>query len=203
VVDAEIESGVVTGVVDVSDRATRLLGVVYGSQGAQLQQDVSRYLINIDIVHSKIHQGVSFSTGDLTAGVNIALPKRYLIITPNTSARAHMVFTVETEPGAKFEFFEDTTVTLNGTALSLINYKRDSVITPVLQIFKDPTVTVDGTQILLWQSGTTTAGGKVGGRVQHDDEFILKQNAKYQILITPLSNNTVVFIHFDWYEIII
>lgn len=35
-----------------------------------------------------------------------------------------MVFVVETEPGAKFEFFEDTTVNANGTALSIINYKR-------------------------------------------------------------------------------
>ena len=202
-VDAEIESGVVTGVVDVSDRATRLLGVVYGSQGVQLQQDVSKYLINIDIVHSKIHQGVGFSTGDLTASVDIALPKKYLIITPNTSARAHIVFTVETNPGAKFQLFEDTTVTANGTALSLINYKRDSATAPVLSIFKDPTVTADGTQILLWQSGTTTAAGRVGGNIMHGDEFILKQNALYEVKITPLSNSTTVFIHFDWYEIII
>jgi hypothetical protein len=114
-----------------------------------------------------------------------------------------MVFTVETEPGAKFEFFEDTTVTANGTALSIINYNRDSSTVSVLQIFKDPTVTADGTRIFLWQSGTTIAGGRIGGNIQHDDEFILKQNALYEIKITPLSNNTTVFIHIDWYEIII
>jgi len=199
VVDVDIESGVV----DVSDRAARLLGVVYGSKGAQLQQDPSRDLITIDIVHSKIHQGVGFNTGDLTLSVDIASPKKYLIITPDTGVRAHMIFVVETQPGAKFQFFEDTTVTANGTALSLINYKRDSSITPVLQIFNDPTVTADGTQLFLWQSGTTTAGGKVGGIIAHEDEFILKQNAKYQVLITPLSNNATVFIHFNWYEIII
>lgn len=192
-----------TDVVDVSDRAARLVGVIYGSRGAQLQQDVSRYLITIDIVHSKIHQGYGFQVGDLTLAVDIALPKKYLIITPDTGDRAHMIFIVETEPGVKFEFFEDTTVTANGTALSIINYKRDSVITSVLQVFKDPTVTADGTQIFLWQSGTTTSAGKVGGNIQHNDEFILKQNTKYQIKITPLSNNTTVFIHFDWYEIII
>jgi len=174
---------------------------VYGSRGAQLQQDVSRYLITIDTVHSKIHQGVTFSIGDIDIGINIITPKRYLIITPNTSARAHIVFTVETEPGAKFEFFEDTTVTANGTALSPINYKRDSSTTSVLQVFKDPTVTVDANRIFLWQSGTTTAGGKVGGMIKHEDEFILKQNAKYQVKITPLSNNTTVFIHIDWYEV--
>lgn len=189
-------------VVNVSDRAARLLGVVYGSQGAQLQQDVSRYLTTIDIIHSKIHQGYSFHVGDLTLDVDIASPKTYLIITPDTSARAHIVFVVESEPGVKYQLFEDTTVTANGTALSLINYKRDSSTTPVLQIFKDPTVTADGTQIFIWQSGTTTAGGKVGGNIAHEDEFILKQNAKYEVKITPLSNNTVVFIHYNWYEII-
>jgi len=188
--------------INISDRAARLLGVVYGSQGAQLQQDMSRYLITIDIIHSRIHQGYGFHVGDLTLSVNIASPKKYLIITPDTSARAHMVFVVETQPGVKYQLFEDTTVTANGTALSLINYKRDSSITPVIQIFKDPTVTADGTQLFLWQSGTTTAGGKVGGNIAHEDEFILKQNGKYQVLITPLSNNTTVFIHFNWYETI-
>lgn len=190
------------GVVDVSDRATRLVGVIYGSRGAQLQQDVSRYLIDIGIVHSKIHQGAGFHTGDLTSGVDIASPKKYLIITPDTSARAHIIFILETEPGAKVQLFEDTTVTANGPPLSLINYKRDSITTPVLQISKDPTVTVDGTEIFLWQSGTTIASGRVGGDIHHDDEFILKQNAKYEVKITPLSNNTTVFIHFNWYEII-
>jgi len=191
-----------TPTVDVIDRATRLLGVVYGSQATQLQQDVSRYLINIDIVHSKIHQGVSFSTSDIATGVDIASPKKYLIITPNTSSRAHMIFVIETEPGTKFEFFEDTTAT-DGVALTLINYKRDSATVSVLNILKDPTVTVDGTRILLWQSGTSTAGGKVGGNIMHGDEFILKQNTKYQAKITPLSNNTTTFVHFNWYEIII
>lgn len=176
-------------------------GFVYGSQGQLIQQDVSRYLINIDIVHSKIHQGVSFHVDDLTLLVDIAAPKQYLIITPNTSARAHIVFTIETEPGTKFEFFENTTVNANGAALSIINYKRDSTNTSVLQIFKDPTVTADGTQIFLWQSGTTTAGGKVGGNIMHGDEFILKQNTLYQAKITPLSNNTAVFVHFNWYEV--
>jgi len=185
--------------VNVTDRAARLLGIVYGNL-AQLQQDVSRYLINIDIVHSKIHQGVGFHVDDLTLLVDIASPKKYLIITPNTSARAHMVFVVETEPGAKFEFFEDTTAT-DGAALTLINYKRDSATVSVLNILKDPTVTVDGTQILLWQSGTTIAGGKVGGAITHGDEFILKQNAIYSLKITPLSNNTTVFVHFNWYEV--
>lgn len=188
--------------INISDRAGRLFGVVYGSRGVQLQQYLSRYLIFIDIVHSKIHQGYGFHIGDLTLDVDIASPKKYLIITPDTTARAHIVFVIETQPGAKFQFFEDTTVSDNGTALSLINYKRDSLITPVLQIFKDPTVTNDGTQVFLWQSGTSVAGGKVGGAIAHEDEFILKQNAKYQVLITPLSNNTVVFIHFNWYEII-
>lgn len=178
-----------------------MTGFVYGSQGRLLQQDVSTYLINIDTVHSKIHQGVSFSVDDLTLVVDIASPKKYLIITPNTSARAHMIFTVETEPGVKFEFFEGTTVSANGAALSIINYKRDSTNTSVLQVFGGPTVTVDGTRILLWQSGTTLAGGKVPGSIMHADEFILKQNTLYQAKITPLSNNTTVFIHFNWYEV--
>ncbi len=198
-VDADIDSGVV----DVSDRATRLLGVVYGSRGAQLQQDPTRYLITIDIIHSKIHQGYGFHVDDLALAVDIASPKKYLVITPDTSARAHMIFIIDTEPGVKFEFFEDTTVSANGTALSIINYKRDSVTASVLQVFGGPTVTADGTRIFLWQSGTTTSSGRIGGRIQHADEFILKQNAKYQVKITPLSNNTNVYIHFDWYEIII
>jgi len=177
------------------------LGVTYGSQGQIIRQDViSRDLTEIDAVHRRIHDGVNFETSDLSTGINIATPKRFLIITPNTTTRAHLIFAVETQPGATVEFFEDATVTANGTALAAINLNRVSANVATVQVFEDPTVTADGTLLFIRRSGTGVAGGRVIGDVQHRDEFILKQNANYQLKITVLANNTDVSTDISWYE---
>jgi len=177
------------------------LGVTYGSQGQIIRQDViSRDLTEIDAVHRRIHDGVHFESSDLSTGINIATPKRFLIITPNTTTRAHLIFDVETQPGSTVEFFEDTTVTANGTALAANNSKRDSATVATLQVFEDPTVTADGTLLFIKRSGTGVAGGRVVGDVSHDNEFILKQNANYQLKVTVLANNTDVSTDISWYE---
>lgn len=167
-----------------------------------LRQDIlAKSLIEIDMVHSKIHQGASFLVTDVATGIDIATPKQYLFITPNTQTRIHIVFSAETEPGSTLELFEDTTVSANGTALTRVNSRRDITFTSELLVFADPTVTVDGTLIFIARSGTTTAGGKVKGEISHLAEFILDVNSKYQIKITPLSNTTAVSVDFQWYEL--
>jgi len=191
----------ITNPVDVSDRATRLLGVVYGSEAIPFEQDsITHSLVSIRTVHHQIHEGESFSSNDVTTNVQMAAPKRYLLITPDTDTRAHFVFRIGTEPGAKIELFEDTTVSNNGSVLPIFNNNRNSANANELLIYEDPTVTGDGTCIFVEQDGTTTAGGKIGADISHDDEIILKQNTIYQIKITVLANGTDVSTHMDWYE---
>ena len=122
------------------------------------------------------------------------------MIVPDTSTRVHFVFRIGTQPGAKIELYEDTTVSNNGSALPIFNNNRNSANPNQLLIYEDPTVTGDGTCIFIEQDGTTTSGGKIGTDISHDDEIILKQNAIYQIKVTVLTNGTDVSTHMDWYE---
>lgn len=179
------------------------LGVAYGSQGIQLQQDQTvPNLRVIETVHNRIHAGREFETTDVALGINTATPKRYLLVTPNTATRIHVTLLFESSPGITVEFFEDTTVTANGTGLSEINHNRNSANVAELAVFVDPTVTADGTQLFIFRSGSGTGSAVIGGRVQREDEFVLKQNANYQIKISPISNNTNITTDISWYEVV-
>jgi hypothetical protein len=189
--------------VDVTDRAARLVGVTYGSQGQQLRQDLSSTdLGTIETVHGMIHRGNLYNVSVVSTGINIATPKRILITTPNTDIRAHMVFEIESQPGITFEFYEDTTTSNDGTALSEINHRRANPNVATVVATEDPTVTADGTLLFSFRSGTSTSGGRIGGLITtRASEFILDQNTKYQLKLTPLANNTAISTLAEWYEI--
>lgn len=210
--------------VNITDRAARLLGITYGSQsqqlqqlagtfdlitrpfgslGQQLQQDqISKSIRVIQSAHGAIHSGELFEMTDVTLGVNVATPKRYLLVTPNTSTRIHVALLVESEPGITIEFFEDTIVTANGTELGEINHNRISTNVAELSVFEDPTVTTDGTILFTFRSGTSTGGARIGDRIQEEDEYVLKQNTNYQVKITPISNGTNITTDISWYEVV-
>ncbi len=178
----------------------------------RLSRKIGPTVSNIDIPHSKIHEGFHYICTHITTGINIVTPKRYLLIAPvrltTSRAEIHFAFTMETQPGAMVEIFEGPTTTDNGTALSTFNNDRGNVVTttPKLLIYRDPTVTVDGTLIFSQRSGTTTVGGFFGLITSREEEFILGTMVaptirKYQIKITPLADSTASSIRIDWYEI--
>ena len=190
-----------TDSVNICDDAARLLGVIYGSEAIPFKQDsITHSLVTIRTVHHQIHKGESFRVSNVSTGINIVGPKKYLLITPDTSIRIHIFSTVNTQPGALVEIFEDTTVSNNGSALSIFNANRNSGNAPLLLVYEDPTITLDGTLIFANQEGSDTSGGKVGAELGHDEEFILKQNAIYEIKVTTLANNTAVSLSLNWYE---
>lgn len=161
---------------------------------------ISGYLITIDDIHARIHQGVFFEANNLTLNVAVASPKKILLVTGGTKV-VHLSYDVETGAGgAKLELYEGTTVSDTGTPITSINENRLSTNTAEMQVFDTPTVTNDGTQIDIHQSGTTTAGGKLSGHVGFNREFILKKSTNYQLKITTLAQVDV-STEIDWYEI--
>lgn len=178
------------------------LGAVLGSQGVQLVQDLSTgNLIIVTAEHNQIHKGNLYGVGVVSTGIAILTPKRFLLVTPNTSTRAHLVYEVETQPGATVELYEGTTTSSDGTALSEICHRRASPNVATVVATEDPTVTADGTLLVTQSSGTATLGGKVGTVTSRASEFVLAQNTKYQIKITALAASTTVSILMEWYEI--
>lgn len=162
----------------------------------------------LDLPHQRIHEGNFFSTHTINTGLLTANPKQFLFISPSTipppdtqeTIKVHLIFIVSANPGVKLEFFEDTTVSNNGTSVSTINQNRLSS-TPILgQVFQDPIVESEGILIFSQIIGSTTQGG-TGGLIDRDEqELILKIGTNYLLKITPLIDNTDITTHFKGYD---
>lgn len=156
----------------------------------------------IDEIHYRIHDGLHFVASNISTGVNVASPKQFLLITPNTTTRVHFIYMIESgSSGIKVEIFETTVVTGNGSAITAVNNNRNSSNVAEFLVFQDPVVTSDGTLLHAEQAGTTTTGARVETSVSHLDEFVLNQNTKYEIKVTVLANGTDVSSHLHWYEV--
>lgn len=177
-----------------------------GSAGHILTQDANTNdTIVINHVHEEIHAGNKFVASDLIQGVGATTSTFYLLITPNTTTRIHMLFEVEATVGVITKIFEGATTTANGTSIPAFNQRRTSANLPTLQIFSGPTITINGTQIFVEEIGSPTAPTRAVGRTSGDrdeDEWILAQNTKYLLFIqTGSSVSTDITSIFGWYEL--
>jgi hypothetical protein len=161
------------------------------------------YPIIIDIEHHKIHKGVHYACQDYDDDVDTATPKYWLVVTPNTSTRVHFNFNTIASKQGLIEFFENPTITDNGTAITPCNSDRNSSNTAELLCYKDPTISSDGTRLGVNVTGSDSASvvGGSGGSSKRDDEFILKQNTGYIVKFTTKVNDARVSNCFKWYEI--
>jgi hypothetical protein len=161
----------------------------------------TRAITTIDYSHHEIHAGshyhLSYCNADLDSGQNLDI----LIITPNTSKYSHMIFSVTGTLITTVTLGEDATTSANGTLLTSYNSNRNSANVSGMAIYHTPTVTGTGTTI--WQSTFGISSGtfvREGGDYSHDNEMILKKNAKYLFRANSGTNDNRVCWHFDWYE---
>lgn len=140
----------------------------------------------IDSVHYRIHQGRFYSGGHSEAGV--ASDGVVEILLKTSTLPPHVVAVVAAEGKANVELFEGTTVSANGTSVSLFNHNRLSSNTPLLTMYDTPTVTADGTKIS--PNGFIPAGksSDPGDVLSTFAERILDVSENYLIRITNLSN---------------
>lgn len=98
------------------------------------------------------------------------------------------------------EFYEAPTVTVDGTAQSVIPRNRIESETPTLAVYLGPTVTADG---LLLAKSKIFASGSGANRVGGDDaisiEWLLKPDTDYVFKLTP-GGTTEVTADFTWME---
>lgn len=103
----------------------------------------------------------------------------------------------------KVEFFEEPTITANGTAKTCYNRNRISSNLGTVIIGEDATVSADGNLLFRYGAGSTgSPQSRSGGSVSGDaDEWVLKQDTEYILKITNYpSTATDVFIGLFWYE---
>ena len=154
-------------------------------------------IIAISPEHHEIHCGDSYTAhhvADLGNGASI----NYLITTPdwgdpvsgddpfgNQGIKvSHFIGEIQGEAETQVFFYESPTVTGAGTALNVRNRNRNSSNTDYLTITYGGTVSANGTELEHSQFGS---GKVIGGGINRTDEWVLKNNTTYLIIVT---NNT-------------
>lgn len=158
----------------------------------------------VDIAHHRIHEGNHFIVHKIVLGIPVATPKYFLIIPPPVvpgamTVEIHIIFEVDSNVGGTLFFFENPTITANGTALPPINNNRRSTTTSLSQVFEDPTVTADGTPLFQEIGGNATTGIDLGEFERNDEEFILNPTAIYILKFTPLAIADITM-ELNWYD---
>ena len=168
-----------------------------------IQQDAAtNALTTIGYEHHEVHSGSHF-TFSMDSTVGDADTLGFLIVTPNTTKWAHMVFDVIGALDTRFDLFETSTHTA-GMERTAYNNNRNSTSTNTTQIFNWTRGVSDGTAIFRSHFGVDTGLGASrvtgGGSVRGASEFILKQNTKYFFAITSATAANVISMKLTWYE---
>ena len=189
-----------------------LAGLSYGQWGtavsasgqrAPLQQDAATWaLTGITYEHHEVHSGSHF-TFTLDSTVGDADTLGVLIVTPNTTKWAHMVFDVLGALDTQVKLFETSTHTAGGTRTSYNNNRNSATVNTTL--VKNWTRGVsDGTQIFTSHFGIDAGvgAGRVtgGGGARGETEWVLKQNTTYFFAIISATASNIVSMRLSWYE---
>ena len=160
--------------------------------------DNTRSLTTIEFEHHQIHVGNTFTILEVTDLGNMAV-RDILVVSPDTTKWAHVVWEIEHELETLIQFYRDTTYTDNGTPIIAFNRNGNSSNTATTLVYHTPTITNVGTLVGTIQQGN---GKKAGGSDRLANEFILKQNCAYLIRISNLTvNNDLIFMKLNWYEL--
>lgn len=222
------DAGVVFVGVDIMNKRNALLvglgvfllgGVV--TTGDYIQESISAYIVNairitdgttewnidsdsgagvvIDSVQEKIHSGNHYIMDTVDYDVDTATNGTILIITPDDK-RLHIVFAGSCSTGSTFEFFENTTTSANGTAITTINNYRGSASSSSLW-FNTPTITLHGEKLLVGYLGVGEGKKSSGTGSGRDAQLILYPSTYYLLNIHPTADDTIATLSVTWYEV--
>lgn len=152
----------------------------------------SRPNVVVSDMTDNIHSGVAFDVSGYTA--SLANGSSLIFLGKTGAKQVHFHgFNIVTSAGlATIEFFEGTTVSANGTAVSTPNKNRNSTTTATMQVYSGSTVTSNGT--LLASRHILSVGGGAhieGGEANVSSEWLLKPNTNYMFKITNSSGSAI------------
>ncbi len=163
-------------------------------QGRQLR------VINTDLVHQRIHEGLFFSLSEIDTSLpnNASLD---ILIQVDPSSGLHIRFNARAGGDAQGFIYEGTTFSAAGSVLAPINRNRFSQNVPPATFTRDPTITDLGTELyaelLAGGSGFLTPGGEASTF----EEFVLKGGETYLVRLTNTSGSAQpVNAVFDFYD---
>ena len=162
-------------------------------------------IMGIDYAHHEVHSGSHYTYSEFFS-LGDGDEKELIIITPDTTKWAHMLFAVNGALHTTVKAFEDTTWASTGTDFSslILNNNRNSDNTAGVTIRGKGATGTDANLIFSGQFGNDSGNGATrlvsGGSVRGDAEWVLKQNSKYLLTITSLSAANELALVLSWYE---
>jgi len=159
-------------------------------------------VVRISDAHKETHDGNHFVVSEVNS-LDDTNTREYLVTTPNTTKWSHFMLTVIGSLDTKIDVYEDTTKT-GGTGLTEHNRNRNSSTTATTTVAHTPSGAGDGTLIFTMRFGHDTLSTALGGIVdtsRGENEWVLKQNAKYLIRITSNTDGNNITSILNWYEL--
>ena len=153
----------------------------------------------IDTVHSEIHEGEHWTLVD--SDEKNALQYKYYSFVAPSAEYAHFVCEVGLSNTGVVGFYEGSTLTATGTAITPNNNDRNNITsTTGMLCYEDVGPSVAGTLLNYFVIGSSSPSAKIGGITGTRNEWILKKGTRYLLIILVDNNNTKIALDATWYE---
>lgn len=143
-------------------------------------------LVGIDYAHHEIHQGNHYTVRRFVSltGSGGATPQDDTFVIVGANKTLHIIIDVSCETEMRFNLYEATTVSGNGTNQTAYDNNRVTANTTDAAWYRNPTVSTDGTLLDTIYVG---AGKNTGAQVSTRLEWILKKSTNYMFRVINLS----------------
>ena len=160
------------------------------------------YLVSINSVHHKIHEGSSYVAYAFDDEVDADAPKQFMLRNGSPST-VHFRAELSTSGPALIETYAFFTIVDDGTPLIVVNRDLGNPNQSEVVVFNDNTVSDDGVVGYLQWLGSegVSAQGSSGGVTSATEEFLYPPGLETLYRISPTYNGTKLTLSFEWYEV--
>ena len=160
------------------------------------------HVTSIDWEHELVHEGKMFSISGVLTALGAGATGYFHGLTDSEIVHFRQAAIGVTGAPVDITFYEDATVSANGSAITSRNRNRNSSNTATLQSFIGPTITDLGTAIEVGQIPVAGPSKQSGEASLFGTEWVLKNSTSYLIEITNNDSQAIdVGYNFLWYEL--
>ncbi|GAF98214.1 unnamed protein product, partial [marine sediment metagenome] len=167
------------------DETGRQLVLRYGFDGTTWRPTLVDELSGGDVCISHEEHAVHEEDGfyaqiidtTLASGATLIM----LVTVPDSTPQVHAKFGFNTAKEATLMIYENPDISSVGGAVTEWNRDRNSAVAATVVVTEKPAITANGT---LMQSRLVGSGGKVGGEMRNEVEWLLKTDEQYLIILT-------------------
>jgi len=160
------------------------------------KDELTKATIMIEHFHHETHDGHAFTANRTVTHGAVASPN-ILIVTPNSSVRAHFFLQAVSDAPMTLTLYEEADYA-GGTSLPSYNRDRNNKMESKLTLTYDAADSGGGKGTAIWVFSGGANKEVVMSNREHM-EFILIQNTKY-LIETVGANGDIITILTDWYE---